>query len=381
MSSYNIRILHLGLSPNRGGIESVVYSWWKHIDKEKVHFDFVNVYHEPIAFEEEFKNAESQIYYIPARKENPGKHSEELKKIIEKGNYDFVHCHVMSLSEPEPVKICNALELKTQVIIHSHTAAKLNNMSLKRKVLHKYGSIRLKKYYYLRIACGYKAGREMFHTTDFTVIENGIDIDRYRYSEEKRSRFRERYNIPKDAIVIGHVGRNDAVKNYPFLIETFSYVRKENKNAMLLLIGDVDQDDEIKSLLIRFHIEGSTVLTGKINSTEECYSAMDIFFFPSVYEGISVSMIEAQASGLECVVSENIAHESAVSDYVHFQPINNPQLMAEKVKEYLPPYSVARDKRIIDSNYDINNTAEKLIQYYVDKKEVRIEEWFQMRKN
>lgn len=367
MSVSKVKVLHLGLCPNRGGIESIVYSWWKHIEQESIHFDFINVYHEKIAFENEFRESGSQVFYIPARKENPKKHREELKRIIIEGKYDFVHCHVMSLSEPEPVEICSELS-HTKVIIHSHTVAKLGNMGLKRKVLHTYGSIRLKGYDYLKIACGYEAGKEMFRSDDFTVVENGIDIDRYKYTVEKRNRFREKYGIPEDAIVIGHVGRPDKAKNYPFLIETYALLKKKVSDAILLLIGDVNNDKEIKSLLEKYKVVSSTVLTGKISSTEDCYSAMDVFFLPSNYEGISVSMIEAQASGVQCVVSENIAHESAVSDHVSFMPIDNAESMVKEIMEYLKPYNDLRGSRIIKPNYDIRVSASKLAQYYYEHK-------------
>lgn len=363
MESY-IKILHLGLCPNRGGIETIVHSWWQNIDRDRFHFDFINVYHEPIAFEDEFKEFGSEVYYIPARKENPGKHREELKRIIKEGNYDFVHCHVMSLSEPEPVMICEELGLKTKPIIHSHTVAKLSTMSAKRKLLHFYGYVRLNGHKYLKIACGQEAGKEMFRTKYFTVIENGIDVETYRFSDEKRNEFRKAYAIGKDAFVVGHIGRLDKAKNYPFLIETFAEVKKRRKDALLVLVGDLQGSELISSLLDKYRVKDSCILTGKLSSTSEAYSAFDVFFFPSIYEGISVSMIEAQASGLECVVSENIAHESSVSDFVHFMPISNAQKMADEVVKYADQKNGSRSTREIISEYDIRNSSAKLQKYY-----------------
>lgn len=360
----SIRVLHLGLCPNRGGIETIVHSWWEHIDRQRVHFDFVNVYHEPIAFEDEFKEYDSEVYRIPARKENFGKHKEELKNIIRNGNYDFVHCHVMSLSEPEPVMICEELGLKTQPIIHSHTVAKLSTMSAKRKILHFYGSIRLKGHKYLRVACGQEAGKELFHSHDFTVIENGIDVNDYKFSKEKRRRFRNLYGIGEETFVIGHIGRLDKAKNYPFLIETIAEVKKRRKDAILVLVGDLQGSEMINTLLDKYGVKDSCILTGKLSSTIDAYSGFDVFFFPSKYEGISVSMIEAQASGLLCVVSENIAHESAVSDYVHFMPITDAQKMAEAIVKYADKDNGTREERKIIQEYDIRKSSAKLQEYY-----------------
>ena len=369
MQNKQIRVLHLGLSPNRGGIETIVYSWWKHIDDEKVHFDFVNLYEEPIAFENEFILGGAQVFYIVARKKNPLKHIRALIKIFREKNYDYVHCHVMSLSEPEPVKICKKLQLKTKVIIHCHTAAKLENMTLKRKLLHIYGSFQLKKYNYLKLSCGYEAGRTMFNTSCFSVVENGIDIEKFKFSIEKRNRFRKKYGISPNAFVVGHVGRIDKVKNYPFLLETYSLIKQKNITSVLLLIGDIDGNDDIMKLIKKYGLESNTVFTGKISSTADCYSAMDVFLFPSLYEGISVSMIEAQASGLECIVSENISRESSVSDYVHFVSIDDPCVMADMVKQFFFDDPNIRFSRSIDPKYDIRRSTEKLIDYYIDNQE------------
>ena len=140
-----IRVLQMGLHTNRGGIETVVYSWWKNMTHDAIVFDFLNVWNKPIAYQDEFEAGGAKIIYKSLRKDNPRKSYKELKEIIIGGNYDFVHCHVMSLSEPEPVKIVNAFS-NARVIMHSHTIATIDKMGLRRYLLHIYGKKILEKY-------------------------------------------------------------------------------------------------------------------------------------------------------------------------------------------------------------------------------------------
>ena len=357
-----IRVLQIGLHTNRGGIETVVHSWWQHMPQEEVAFDFLNVWDAPIAFQDEFEAKGAKILHKCLRKNNPGKSYEELKRIIIEGNYDFVHCHSMSLSEPEPVEIADAFS-NARAILHSHTAATKDKMGLKRYLLHLYGKKKLAKYHYLKIACGTEAGQAMFGSDDFTIIENGVDRNRFRYSTEYRSEIRKKYGIGVDEFVIGHVGRQGKVKNYPFLIKVFSEFRKLC-DARLILIGDVENDRAVQRLIDSSKVRDYVIFTGKVRDVYKYYSAMDVFLFPSLYEGLSVSLIEAQSTGLPCIVSRNVDRESAVSDAVAFIDIDK---MEDALKELGKCYgnrNVDRNKVSFDEAYDIKQSSIKMLEYY-----------------
>lgn len=357
-----IRVLQIGLHTNRGGIETVVYSWWKNMPHDEVVFDFLNVWNEPIAYQDELEASGAKIIYKSLRKDNPRKSYKELKEIITSGNYDFVHCHIMSLSEPEPVKIVNLFS-NARVIIHSHNTIIRNKMELKRYLLHVYGKKILEKYDYLKVACGTEAGNTMFGINDFTVIENGVDRNKFRYSTENRFEIRNKYNITENEFVIGHVGRPGRQKNYPFLIKTFSEFLKIN-NAKLLLIGDIKNDRSVQNLIDTYNIRKYVICTGKVKDVYKYYSAMDVFFFPSLYEGFSVSLVEAQSTGLPCIVGKNVDRQSAVSNVLTFIDINKIHEALRELEKYYKNKGINRNKILFNEAYDIKQSSLKMLKYY-----------------
>lgn len=353
------KVLHVGLSNNIGGIETVVRSWHKVLPSD-ISFDFINNGEGSLAFEKEFLESGSRILTIPSRKTNPSESFNALNRIVNEGEYDYLHFHAMSLSWPEPVLIA-AKSKYTQAIIHSHTVLD-SNISLKYKILHSIGKLRLKNKNYYRIACGENAGKSMFKSNDFIIIPNGIELDKYRYSQDKRSRVRKDFGISSDAFVIGHVGRPGPTKNYPLIFEAFDESMKRYDNSFLLLIGNIEKDAEIQSLLEKTKYRERVVFTGFQRDCSEFYSAMDVFFFPSLYEGFSVSLVEAQASGLPCVVG-NVAKESKMSDNFSFVDIKTKEDAVNEFSKYL---SMNLDRRNveIDPIYDIRNTSKMLFDFY-----------------
>lgn len=356
-----IRILHVGLSDNVGGIETVVKSWFDH-KPEDIEFDFVNNNSGELAFSDEFLKSGSHIFKIPSRKENYKGSKEALERIIREGAYDYLHFHAMSLSWPEPI-LSTKKNAKTQGIIHSHMVVD-SNMSTKYRILHMIGKIRLNHVKYLELACGIDAGRSMFGNSDYRVIPNGIELDKYYYSKEKREQIRKRFGLSEDMWVIGHVGRPGPQKNYPFLFKTVSEIIDTDitKNIRLLLLGDIKEDSEIKDLVQKYKLKDHVIFAGYVEDSSPYYSAMDCFFFPSLYEGFSVSLVEAQAAGLPCVSSKNVAEESKLTDRFIFVDIQD----TSEAKRALDEFRNNMSNRIIHKQlpYDIKNTSKEMFDYY-----------------
>jgi len=358
-----IRVLQIGLSPNRGGIENIVYSWWKKISKDQIVFDFLNVWDEPIAFQEEFIKGGAKILNKPARKSNPKESYKALKSIIENGKYDYIHCHVMSLSEPEPVIIANKFS-NSSVIVHSHTAVTKELMGIKRYLLHMYGKLALKKCDYIRMACGNEAGVKMFGNCEFQVVKNGIDRKVFKYSAEYREEVRRKYSIKDDVYLVGHVGRPCKAKNYPFLLNAFArFIVKHN--SKLILIGDVANDDSINHEIEKLGIKDDVIFAGVISDTYKYYSAMDCFFMPSLYEGISVALLEAQSTGLQCIVSDRVDYESKACDNLFFTPIDS---IEDSVKLLEKAYKNSIDRCNVKfaEEYDLDNSVKFIKNFYFD---------------
>lgn len=356
-----IRVLHVGLSSNTGGIENVVRSWNQNLPDD-IAFDFINVENQPLAYEEELKSKGAKIFTIPSRKCNAAESYAELKEIIEKGNYDYVQHHIMSYSWPEPTLIACKTKC-AKAIVHSHSVIRKESLSFKYKLMHRYGRLRLSPYKYYRLACGMDAGLTMFGNNVFEVIENGIEILKFSYSETWRDEIRNRHLVKNEEFLVGHVGRWGAPKNYPFIYETFKKLHKKVPNTKLILIGDVEREPVVGQMLNDPDIKNSVICTGRVNQSWKYYSAMDVFFMPSLWEGVSVALIEAQASGLKCVVSKNVSKESAISDNVDFVNVENTDEAVEKLSEILEnPYG--RSDVTLDPRYDIKVSSVKMFDFF-----------------
>lgn len=352
-----IRVLHIGYSTNPGGIENVVFSWVKNLPND-IQFDFTNCEDMDLCYQEELENAGCKVFKIAHKFKNPVQHYKDLKNIIENGNYDYIHHHVMVLVEPDPYLLAKK---NTRVISHCHS----NNLEIAfgEKVLNIAAKFFIIGRKYLRLSCSEEGGKTMFKNKPFTIIENGIDIDRFRYSFEKRNIIRNKYGIADNNIVIGHVGRETIDKNYPFIISTFSKLVKINKNYKLMLVGDINcLSNTIIDMIHEYGIENNTICTGPVNNTEDYYSAMDVFFFPSLKEGLGMSLIEAQASGLPCVAGKNIPKDAKVSDNFVFIDYDENIAMNNIMKYSV--LTIDRKKAFIDQRYNIKNSSAKLFEFY-----------------
>lgn len=360
MNDTKIKVLQVGLSSNKGGIENVVHSW-SNLLPSNIQFDFINIENSPIAFQDEFIEKGSKIFNITPRRVNVFKSFSELKEIIKAGNYDYVHQHMMSYAWPEPI-IAGASCNKPKLIAHSHTAGS-DFLSTKDKLLDYIGRKKLAKVQYFKIACGEVAGLDMFHSNDYTIIHNGVNFEKNCFSDGNRLFIRNQYGIKDSDFLIGHVGRSSKAKNYPYIIKLFKEFKSKNPNSYLMLIGDVENDNDVKRLVVENNLISSVIFTGVLSNLSLYYSAMDVFILPSLYEGVSVSLIEAQLSGLICIVSENISKESDISGNVRYVSLKS---LDEGIKEIGRVNKIDRSfsKLKIDSSYDIRNTSKQMFDFY-----------------
>lgn len=357
-----IKILHVGLSSNIGGIEMVVYNWFCNMDREQIQFDFVNVEDKPLAFEEEFVKAGCNIYKIQSRKSNLAKSNKQLREILSNNHYDFLHHHVMGITWPEPTLIANKIS-DTLPVIHNHTVFGKNN-GISRMILNSIGHFRLIGCDYLKLACSYDAGNSVFPKGAFQVINNGVDYRAKKFNIDYRKEIRKEYGIGENTFLIGHVGRSCYEKNYPYILKTIAGLVKINQHIKCMLVGDVDEDKNIRTLVDSLELMDVVIFTGKVRNVERYYSAFDLFFFPSIFEGVSVSLIEAQCSGLPCVISRNISKETEISNLIRYVNIENIDDGVGILANTIPYSNSEREKVVLNQEFDIHKTVNKLIEFY-----------------
>lgn len=359
MENGKIKVLHYGLSDNNGGVEIDVLSWFRN-KPDDFQFDFINDSKNPLAFQDEFESKGSKIFSVPFRYSNPIGKIRELNRIIKNGNYDFVHINTEAIDDGCPIVIANKTK-GCRPIVHCHSAND-KALTFKQGLLLLETRIMLLNQKYLKLSCGFEVGKTMFKDDCFEVIENGVDVEKFKYKESDRKRIRKQYNIKEDEIIIGHIGHACVEKNYPFIFEVFNAIKKEDIKVKLMLIGNSCYDEDILNLIDYWHINDDVVKVGMVNDTSVYYSAMDLFFLPSINEGVPLTAIEAQVSGLPCVISERVTSESKISELAVFTSLD-----VDVAKEKITMMSKIkndRNKVAFDKRYDIKNSSKKLFDYY-----------------
>lgn len=345
------------------GVTSVIMNYYRNMDKSDMQIDFIVINEISNEYRIELENNGSKIYQLP-RKKNILKYQLELYKIIKKNQYDIVHVH--GNSSIMLVDILPAKWAKVPVrIAHSHNTT-CTHMKLN-KILYPI----FEKTYTHGFACGQEAGKWLFHDKPFIEIKNGIDLKKYSYNEEIRKIYRKKIDA-NNKIVIGHVGNFIEQKNHSFLIDVFAKLISKNSNYLLLLISDGVLMEQIKEKVHNLGLDNNVIFLGKTTEVQNYMQAMDIFILPSLYEGLPVVLVEAQANGLPCLVSNTVAKESNLTDSLKFLSIDNTSIWVENLIELsdkLDTYNrLEKTKeyqlKISNAGYDISNNANTMKEKY-----------------
>ena len=355
-----IKILQIGMDSCLGGIEIFVKNVFNNIDTSKYHFDFICSSDEKMCFEEDFKSNGCKVYYVTSRKKNIFKNVQEIKRIIKNGKYDIIHWNAMSLSNNIAAMI--GIKLGISVIVHTHSVWK--SSSLKSSILHRFNKFILPKNKVVKLACSIDAGKKLFKKK-FKVLDNGIDLNNFKYNRKKREKIRKELNVDDDIIIVGHVGRLNYAKNHSYLLDIFKEYHNMNSNSILVLIGSGSLEGELKEKSKQLKIDSSVRFLGNRKNTDEFLSAFDLFVFPSKFEGLPIALVEAQVSGLNCIISDTITKEVKVSNRVKLL-----SLSFEPSKWALEMLNCNINDRSFNTNsnnvkkYDIVNTTKELEKIY-----------------
>jgi glycosyltransferase involved in cell wall biosynthesis len=305
------KVLVFGMTENPGGVESVIMNYYRNIDLNKIHFDFLCNSYEPIAYEDELTSNGSKCFHFVARSKNPIKYHKELKTFFKKhaDEYSAIWVNVCSLANIDYLKLAKKYGISKR-IIHSHNS---ENMDSKlRGKLHEYNKKNLWKYATDFWACSEEAAKWFYDEKllkKVVIIKNAIDINRVSFDEKKRQLYREKINA-KDRFVIGNVGRLHFQKNQSFLIDIFNDYLKEDPTAICILIGDGEDKHKLINKVKRYGIEDRVLFLGVQSDMQGWLSAMDLFLFPSLFEGLPVAPLEAQANGVPVLAAEGVMPEA-----------------------------------------------------------------------
>ncbi len=256
-----IKILFEGLSQNIGGIENYVHNLYENIDKNKYEISFLVDGDIKIAYHNQYEKDGCKFFYTENRKRNYSKYLKDLKNIYLKNEFDIIHINVMSYSLFE--RITSACKYSNaKIIVHSHSTGYAKGY-YKTKLLHQIGKIFVRNKKFYKIACGEDAGNFMFGKNNFTIINNGVDLEKYKYSGQARDEIRKEFNIERDTTVITNVGAFFPVKNHNFIIDIYNEYMQINPKSLLLLVGEGHLKDKIKAKVNDLKIESNVIFCRK----------------------------------------------------------------------------------------------------------------------
>lgn len=329
-----IRVLELGMSSERGGVETYLIEQYRAFDKNRFSIDFV--YNSPasaneMAFFDELIQSGSLVHQIVTKK--------DWRTLFQTYHYDVVVGNFCDIYFAYPLFIARRYKVP-RIIFHSHNGGNVLNWLTRKglSIYKRYIQRKLRRCGVELWACSRSAAQWMFgNVSDVTLIHNGIDVPRFAFNMDTREKVRRELGID-DRLVLGHVGRFAMQKNHLFILSVFSEVLKRNSNAVLLLVGQNSVIDDYMSVVLErietLGIKENVYFLGSQADTSRLYQAMDYFLLPSLFEGFPIVGIEAQASGLPCFFSDTISTESTILPSTCFLPIQGmdcPSLWAETI--------------------------------------------------
>lgn len=360
-----IRVAQIMGNMNSGGVEAVIMNYYRHIDRSKIQFDFLVSTDSSVPQKKEIEALGGKIYYVSSYK-NIFKYLKEVNKVIKDNQYKIVHSNVNTLSVfPLFIAFINKVPVR---ICHNHSTA--GKGEFKRNIikyfLRPFNRIFANNYF----ACGEYAGRWMFGDKNFNqgkvkVINNAIDLDKFIYNLDVRNKMRKELNVENN-LVIGHVGRFNKQKNHESIIRVFADIVKKNDKAILLLVGEGDLYSSVYKYVKDLNLEDKVKFLGLRKDANALFQAMDVFILPSLYEGLPVVGVEAQASGLSCIFSSRMTKLVKVTDKVVFLDL---EAGLDKWSDIiLASANYKREdtrKSLEDANFDIVKEARKLEEFYL----------------
>ena len=363
-----LKVLHYVSKMDRAGQETFIMNLFRKIDQNSIHFDFLCSDSSKGDYDDEIHSLNGSIICLPPITiKGPLKQFQQftlLTKTLRKHPCDVFHIHTHhamdAFRDALAAKLCG---IKT-VVVHSHNTSALYHLGAHRVFRKLLDLLPIR-----RFACSIAAGEWMFANKKFRVIHNGLDLDTLYYRDEIQNSVREELGWENKKI-IGHVGRFNEQKNHRFLVDIFSEIHKRDQTTHLVLIGKGELQDEIRRKVDKMGLNDAVTFMDVRDDVQRLYQGMDLLLFPSLFEGLSVVLVEAQACDLPCLISDSISPETILTDKVVSEPLHSTaDVWADKALSILENKAPRTDNRtaIQEAGYDIAFLADRLADIYLGK--------------
>jgi glycosyltransferase involved in cell wall biosynthesis len=342
-----------------GGIIQVILNYKKELEDEDINMTYAINCIKNSKIPDMLNSKKSSFIDLPNKKKNFLKYCIKLYKIMHSNKFDVVHVHGNSANMLIELGIAKLNGIPCR-IAHSHNST-CKNPKLNRLLIPIF-----KKTYTKALACSEMAGEWLFGKNNFTVMNNAIDLNSFKFSKEIRYKYRKKLNVDENTKIIGHVGNINTQKNHEFLIRLFKLYNDENSNSLLILIGDGPLKQKVIDLVKKLQLQEKVIFLGIKNDVNNWMQAMDILVFPSLWEGFGMVLIEAQAAGLPVLASNVVPSIIKINDNVSFLDLNE-NTNEDWNKEILNLLNATRSRTIREDDfcdYDINKQGKKILEFY-----------------
>ena len=343
-------------------------NYYRNIDKDKIQFHFLCDEDSTNIPYEEIEKMGGRVIIIPPY-QRLFEYQKELYRIFKENKYKIVHSHISTLSV-FPLRIAKKAGVPIR-IAHSHSTS--NKKEWKRNLIKNILRPFSKLYANQFFACSELSGRWLFGEKAFKngkikIINNAIDLEKFKFNKEKRNEIRKKLKIDENIILVGHIGRFVTQKNHEFLIDVFDEIHRRKQNSKLILIGQGNLKENIIEKIKYLGLQDYVIFTGQTTNVSDYYNAMDIFVLPSLYEGLPVVGIEAQANGLLCEFSTDMTKETKVLNTTKFISLKEtPENWANTILEDYKNFKrLDSFDEMTKKNFNIKEEAKKLEEYYIN---------------
>lgn len=343
-----IRVFMVGMSTDKGGVEAYISNLCSCFsDKYEVVFCWPQM------------EIDGVTWVCPKNRHNYFKYCSFWKRFFKENRFDVLYYNTCDIVSIDLLRFAKAAGIPVR-IIHSHSTDNQLDMTLFHRFTEKFNRLELHRFANILFACSQQAGEWMFGKRKFSVIKNGIDLNKYVFSQKLRTECRSSLGL-SDEIVIGCVGRLDPQKNPLFTLRIANEIVKLNQKAHLVMLGDGELRERVEKDILKYNLGEHVHLLGARNDVDRWYSAFDCLVMPSFFEGLPFVLVEAQAAGLNCVVSSAVSDDANITGLVEYISLEkSAQEWAKAVLEACEKPRLNLIQKLADAGYSIRDTGEKV---------------------
>lgn len=358
------RLLCIVSAMDAGGAETFLMKIYRMLDTSKYQMDFCVNVKAPGIYDEEIIRRGGKIYFVPPKSQGIRAFEQGLQEVIRNNGYQYVMritSNAMGFLDLKIAKKAGAVRCCAR------SSNSSDGGSMRSRIAHRLGRMLYGKYVDVKIApsdlaAQYTFGEKAYKNGEVHILHNAVDLSVYQYNETARKEIREAFSIPADAMLIGHIGRFDVQKNHAFLIDIFAEISKQREDARLLLIGKGPLEEEIRTKVHALQLDEKVIFAGVRADVPRLLSAMDVFVFPSFYEGMPNTVIEAQATGLPAVISDAITKEADITGLVEYCPLSEAaDVWAKRAIAKFGTVRSNRAEQFTAKQYDIQSVTKEFV--------------------